>query len=238
MCMKVASNKYQFLSSERQGHLAVITFQREDKLNALSEEMTVELHRALDEVAEEFPGTRVLILTGAGRGFCSGADVGRLIQRANDDSASPKSERPETPVSSIMLLASHLRRIPQPVVAAVNGVAAGAGLSLALCSDVRIASEDARFSAIFVKRSLVPDTAASYTIAALAGQGVAAEMCLTGRVYDARWALEKGLVNKVVPAGDLMAEAETLADEIASNPPIAVRSTKALLYANGPAGIF
>ena len=108
-------------------------------------------------------------------------------------------------------------------------MAAGAGLAIALASDIRIASEEARFSCIFVKRSLVPDTAASYTLPRLVGHGVAMEMALTGNIYNAPWALEKGLVNRVVPADKLMDEAMALASDIASNPPICVRSTKQLL---------
>ncbi|MCH8224800.1 MAG: enoyl-CoA hydratase/isomerase family protein, partial [Chloroflexi bacterium] len=125
-------------------------------------------------------------------------------------------------------------RLPQPVIAAINGVAAGAGLSIALASDIRIASDQARFSSIFVKRSLVPDNGASYLLPALAGAGVASEMALTGRIYDAQWALQKGLVNKVVPADQLMEEARSMAEEIASNPPLAVRSTKQLLISHMP----
>ena len=108
-------------------------------------------------------------------------------------------------------------------------MAAGAGLSIALASDIRVASHEARFSSIFIKRSLVPDNGASYVLSALVGTGVAAEMAFTGRIYDAQWALQMGLVNKVVPADQLMEEVRFLAEEIASNPPLAVRSTKQIL---------
>jgi len=115
------------------------------------------------------------------------------------------------------------------VVSAINGAAVGAGLSIALATDIRIATEKARFSAIFVKRGLVPDTAASATIKAIAGHGIAAEMSLTGKIYDAEWALSKGLVNEVVGPASLLDKCMEVAREIAANPPLAVRQTKQLL---------
>ena len=136
--------------------------------------------------------------------------------------------------ASILAVGPHLPKLPQPVIAAVNGVAAGAGLSIALASDIRVASEQARFSSIFIKRALVPDNCASYILPALVGMGVAAEMALTGRIYDAQWALKMGLVNMVVPGDRLIEEAQSLAEEIASNPPLAVRSTKQLLNSRIP----
>lgn len=220
---------YEQLTIERDGFIATITLNRPERLNALNGDLTSELHRVLDELDGEFPDVRVIILTGAGRGFCSGADVG--AQAAGLNNTTP---RPYDPTTSIPPLAPQIRRMAQPVIAAVNGVAAGAGLSLSLAADIRIASEDARFSCIFVKRSLVPDTGSSVSLPALVGPGVAAEMALTGRVYDAAWALEKGLVNKVVPADRLLAEAREMAAEIAANPPLCVRSIKPLLHRRKP----
>ncbi len=222
---------YEALQLERSGHVAVLTLNRPEKLNAFNRQLTHELHSALDEVAGEFPDTRVLIITGAGRGFCTGADVGDqaegLARSKGQESHQYDSEAAFN--ESILTLGPHIPRIPQPVIAAVNGVAAGAGLSIALASDIRVASDKARFSCIFVKRSLVPDNGASYILPALAGMGVAAEMALTGRVYDAQWAQRVGLVNMLVPAEQLMEEATALAQEIAFNPPLAVRATKQLL---------
>jgi 2-(1,2-epoxy-1,2-dihydrophenyl)acetyl-CoA isomerase len=220
----MVAKTYTVLSLEREGHVATITLNRPEKLNALSRDLIDELHVALDEVSDD-SDIRVLILTGAGRGFCSGADVGRQLESLEGRQAPPTA--PQGPV--ITELGPHIRRIPQPVIAAVNGVAAGAGFAIALASDVRIASEAARFSCIFIKRSLVPDTAASYTLPKLVGNGIAREMALTGNIYSAQWALEKGLVNKVVPADKLLEEAMALANDIAANPPLSVRATKQLL---------
>ncbi|MDA0262712.1 MAG: enoyl-CoA hydratase/isomerase family protein [Chloroflexi bacterium] len=225
---------FQHIGLDRRDRVAVITLQRPDRLNALNRQMAQELHDALDLLAGEFPETRAVVITGAGRGFCSGADVGDIAKRLDDQldgNLGPDASAGQGP-SITMRLAPHLRQIPQPVIAAVNGVAAGAGLGIALCSDIRIASDAARFTSIFVKRSLVPDAGVSQLLGALAGPGIAAEMAFTGRVYDAQWALDKGLVNRVVPAGDLMAEAEAMAQEIAANPPLAVKATKELLNAH------
>ena len=127
-----------------------------------------------------------------------------------------------------MGLAPQLRGIPKPVIAAVNGVAAGAGRGIALASDIRLASESARFTSVFVKRSLVPDAGVSEILIALSGPGIAAEMSFTGRVYDAPWALSKGLVNAVIPDDELTAQAEAMAQEIAANAPQAVKAIKGL----------
>ena len=227
-----SGTEFQHIALERHDHLAVLTLQRPDRLNALNREMGLELHAVLDQLAGEFPEIRVVIITGAGRGFCSGADVGDMPKRmaSGDRAAGTLDEGP----SITMRLAPHLREIPQPIIAAVNGVAAGAGLGIALSCDIRIASESARFSSVFVKRSLVPDAGVSEILGALVGPGIAAEMAYTGRVYDAPWALEKGLVNRKVPADELLAQAESLALEIAANPPLAVKATKALLNSHYP----
>lgn len=218
----MATGRYRVLTLEREGHIATITLNRSEKLNALDAELTSEFHQALDDVAAD-GDARVLVVTGAGRAFCSGADVNRQL-----DSLEGRGTAPAAEGRGITDLAPHIRRIPQPVIAAVNGVAAGAGFAVSLACDIRIASEAARFSCIFVKRSLVPDTASSYTLPSLVGYGIAREMALTGNIYDAPWALEKGLVNRVVPAERLLEEAAVLANDIASNPPICVRSIKQL----------
>ena len=227
---------YETLYLERSGHVAGLTLDRPEKLNAFDRRLTSEFHSALDEVTAEFPNIRVLILTGEGRGFCSGADVSQQAENlsAANDRAPGLQESGVAFNESILTVAPHLKKIPQPTVAAINGVAAGAGLSIALACDIRIASEEARFSSIFIKRSLVPDNGISYTLPAIAGMGVALEMALTGRIYDAQWALRAGLVSMVVPADRLMEESEALAAEIASNPPLAVRATKQLMNRHLP----
>ena len=216
---------YEVLYLERIGHVAILTLNRPDRMNAINYQLRSELNLALDEVAGEFPEARVLIITGAGRGFCSGADVGDQADRL----AKAQELPPGTDVAlaeSKKAVAPRLPLLPQPVIAAVNGVAAGAGLSIALASDIRVASDEARFSSLFIKRAGVPDNGASYLLPALVGPGVAAEMAFTGRIYDADWAYRVGLVNTVVPEDQLLDAAKSMAEEIASNPPLAVRATK------------
>jgi 2-(1,2-epoxy-1,2-dihydrophenyl)acetyl-CoA isomerase len=217
-------SSYELLKLDRDGHVATITLNRPEKLNALSADLIAEFHTVLDEIDAESE-IRAVVLTGNGRGFCSGADVNRQLESLEGR----QSQSPAPTGPGITALGPHIRRISQPVIAAVNGVAAGAGLAIALASDIRIASEEARFSCIFVKRSLVPDTGASYTLPRLVGHGIAMEMALTGNIYSAPWALEKGMVNRVVPADKLIEEALALANDIASNPPICVRAIKQLL---------
>ena len=227
-----AGTGFQHIELQRRGHVAVITLQRPDRLNALNRQMGLELHEVLDLLAGEFPAVRAVVITGAGRGFCSGADVGDMPKRMAE--AGAKGDNADDGPSITMRLAPHLREIPQPVIAAVNGVAAGAGLGIALACDIRLASDTARFTSVFVKRSLVPDAGVSQILSALAGPGIAAEMAFTGRIYDAQWALAKGLVNQVFPAEELMSQAESLAQEIAANPPLAVKATKELFNSHYP----
>lgn len=223
---KRARVSYEFLAMERLEHVAIITLRRADKLNALNRRLAREVHAALDEVAASAGEIRALVITGEGRGFCSGADVTEWKEAQLEGAHFEEAPRDGRGVSE---LAPHLRRIPQPVIAAVNGIAAGGGLAIALASDIRIASEQARFASIFVKRSLVPDTAASYTLPKLVGHGIASEMALTGNLFDAQWALRVGLVNRVVPADELIEAAVKVGNDIAANPPLAVMAIKQLL---------
>ena len=185
----MTSLEYDNIKVELRDFVATVTLNRPEKLNALNAALVADLHNILDDlaIAQE---VRVIIITGSGRGFCSGADVSQQL-----DSLEGRSPEPQGPPT--VELGPHIRLVPQPVIAAINGVAAGAGLAIALASDIRIASISSSFSSIFVKRSLVPDTGSSYTLARLVGHGIALEMSLTGNIYDSQWALEKGLVNKV-----------------------------------------
>ena len=224
---------YEVLTLDRDGYLATITLNRPERLNALSGPLILELHQALDEVAKE-DDIRAIILTGEGRGFCSGADVTGMRNRAEGNEEALRADRAaqlKRTLGGLVLtqLSVHIRQTPQPVIAAVNGVAAGGGLAIALSCDIRVASDQARFASIFIKRSIMPDTGVSAMLPQLLGPGIAAEMALTGNVYDAKWAMEKGLVNKVVPHAQLLDEARSYAEAVAGNPPIAVRMTKQLL---------
>ena len=215
---------YENVEVERVEHVGVIRLNRPKLLNALSPGLCLDLNDALDEFEADFPDIRAIILTGNGRGFCSGADLNGQIAAANGDAPGRRTTR-----APYMPIAPRMRRLAQPIIAAVNGVTAGAGFSLSLAADIRIASDQARFASIFVKRALVPDTGSSESMVDLVGLGIASEMAFTGRLFDAPWALEKGLVNSVVPHERLINAAMALANEIAGNPPLTVRSAKKLL---------
>ena len=217
---------YDNLTIERGDHIATITMNRPEALNALDRGLTRDMHMAIEELSGEFPDIRVVILTGAGRGFCSGADV-----MAQARGLTPSEPEPHDPLNSIPPLAPELQAMPQPVIAAVNGVAAGAGFSLAMASDIRVAAESSRYAVIFVKRSLVPDTGSSHSLPAVVGRvarrwrwrSPAASTTRRGRS-------SAGLVNYVVPDDQVLPEARALASEIANNPPLCVQSIKQLMH--------
>jgi enoyl-CoA hydratase/carnithine racemase len=220
------------LQVERRNHVAILTLNRPESLNAMNQELVAEVHATLDTIAEEFPEIRAVVLTGNGRGFCAGTDMKAIadnVGRTNTRQASDPRPR------NIGDIGPHIRSLPQPVIAAVNGVAVGAGFAMVLACDLRIASEQARFAGIFVNRSLPPDGASSYTLATIVGPTVAAEVLFTGRMYDAQWAEGVGLVNSVVAPEQLLPDAIALAEEIASKPPIATRITKDLMNRFAPA---
>lgn len=212
---------------EQHAHVAVLRLNRPDKMNAFDLAMTADMHAAIDELGRLFPEVRAVVLTGAGRAFCAGADMALVAANASGKKVPPVEGR------YIIDIAPRLRRLPQPVIGAINGVATGAGLGIALACDMRFAAEQARFSSMFIKRSLVPDTGTSFTLQRLMGPALAAEMVMTGRMVDAAFALRTGLVTSVVSAEQLMPEALAMAAEIAANPPLAMRATKKLMNSYG-----
>jgi len=211
---------------EKDGFVAVLTLNRPEKMNAISADMRVAIPRALEEIQRD-DAVRVLILTGAGRGFCSGADVAVQAARAAGQIADTSRQTLLQLVGSFVLA---FEKLNKPVIAAVNGVAAGIGLTLALTCDIRIASANARFSAIWVKRGLIADGGASLLLPLTVGMEKALELCFTGDVIDAPEAERIGLVSRVVPAEELMTRAQELARKIAANPPISVELAKRVMW--------
>ena len=207
--------------------IATITLNRPNKLNAISDTLSVELEHAL-ESANSDDEVRVLILTGAGRGFCSGADVSTLGNKITATGGHLVDKSPSA--GGIWTYTLQIQNFEKPVIAAINGPATGAGFSIALACDIRIASDMARFSQIFIKRGLVPDTGSTYFLPRLVGMSRACEMVFTGEILDAEQAKEYGLVNRVVPHDDLMKEAIKLATRIAAGPPVAMKLAKRALY--------
>jgi 2-(1,2-epoxy-1,2-dihydrophenyl)acetyl-CoA isomerase len=205
--------------------VAVLTLNRPDVLNAFDDELG---HAALQAVekASQDESVRCVVLTGAGRAFCSGEDLGALA------GGYEKGEPPElgaTLTDRYNPLIRALRSAPKPVIAAVNGVAAGAGASVALACDFRIASERAKLALAFVKVGLVPDSGAIWFLTKMVGAAKAWELSATGNQVDAEEGLRLGLFNRVVPAADFDAEWRSYARGLASGPTRAFALIKSLV---------
>ncbi len=210
----------------RDAGVLTLTLNRPDRLNALNPELAAALSQALDRAARD-PDVRVVVLTGAGRAFSAGGDLA-AIRDARDRGAIAELE-PLLRAGQKMVLT--MRAMRQPVIAAVNGAAAGGGMNLALAADIRIAAEDAVFAQSFAKVGLFPDFGGTFLLPRLVGESRAAEMFYTGDLIDAQTALRIGVVNRVVPAAHLAAEARALAAKIAQGPPLPVRTVKQVLFA-------
>jgi 2-(1,2-epoxy-1,2-dihydrophenyl)acetyl-CoA isomerase len=209
------------LRLEVDGPVAILTLDRPEALNALTVPLKVALRDALESLAAD-RAVRTVILTGAGRAFCAGQD---LAEREQPDAAPLDVEVRERYNPIIRAL----RSMGQPVIAAVNGVAAGAGASLAFACDLRIAAEEARFVLAFGRIGLVPDSGATWFLPRLVGPAKAAELTLVGDPVDAAEALRLGLVSKVVPGDQLLSEATALAERVAAGAPLAMALTKEAL---------
>ena len=209
------------LRVEVEGPVATLTLDRPEALNALTVPVKIALRDALETIARD-GAVRAVILTGTGRAFCAGQD---LAERERPDAAPLEVEVTERYNPIIRAI----RSMGQPVIAAVNGVAAGAGASLAFACDLRIASEEARFVLAFGRIGLVPDSGATWFLPRLVGPAKAAELALVGEGLDAAEALRIGLVSKVVPGAQLLDEASTLAERLAEGAPLALALTKEAL---------
>src|SRR5947209_9306304 len=217
---------YECLIHEVKDGIATLTLNRPERLNALGGTLRDDLHDAITRSAAD-PDVRVLIITGAGKGFCSGGDVKAMNEAKEGQRERPLLEK-IAPGRDRTLLA--MRDAPQPIIAAVNGAAAGAGMNLALGCDIRLASTAAKFSQAFVKRGLHPDWGGTYFLPRIVGMAKACELIFTGAVIDAGEALRLGLVSAVYAPEELMPAAYELARKIASGPPVAIRLAKRALY--------
>ncbi|HEY9681687.1 MAG TPA: enoyl-CoA hydratase-related protein [Oculatellaceae cyanobacterium] len=210
------------LNFEKKDGVATITLNRADKLNAFNDELTFALQDALKE-CEKDDAVRAVILTGAGRGFCSGQD---LAARQLAEGSAQQVSLGESIRRRYNPIITKIRRMEKPVIAAVNGVAAGAGASLAFACDLRIASDTASFIQAFTKIGLVPDSGSTFFLPRLIGTTKALELMFTADKLGAEEALKLGLVNKVVPAESLLKETEALAIRLANGPTKAFGLTK------------
>jgi enoyl-CoA hydratase/carnithine racemase len=222
--------------------IATITLNRPEKMNAFTGTMQNELIDAFGKVDAD-DNVRVAIVTGAGRAFCAGAD---LSQGAKTFDYNARSDRPDRAGAgtgtSVNWSDERIRdgggRVSlrifeclKPVIAAVNGAAVGVGVTMQLPMDIRIASESARFGFVFARRGIVPEACSSWFLPRIVGISKAMEWCATGRVFDAKEALDAGLVSKVVKAEELLPTATALAREIADNTsPVSVALTRQMLW--------
>ncbi|MET0182720.1 MAG: enoyl-CoA hydratase-related protein [Caulobacterales bacterium] len=202
--------------------VATITLNRPDKLNAITLEMGQAYDACMARLSQD-KKVRVVLITGAGRGFCAGADAGRLQTLVNDsgatlsDSATAASDAWASVPDYLRARYQVARVMPQPVIAAINGACAGAGLALAISCDIRLASSNAFFSAVFAKRGLIAESGLAWTLPRLIGRSAATEMMLSGRRVDAADALRIGLVNTVIEHEQFAAYALSYARDIAAN---------------------
>jgi 2-(1,2-epoxy-1,2-dihydrophenyl)acetyl-CoA isomerase len=221
------------LRLERDGHVAVATLDRPDKLNALSMELSKELLGLCEQVNED-DDIWVLVITGAGRGFCSGADL--TGRRPAERAEAGHSVRVDE-LGWVGRQAMGVSGIAKPTIAAVNGVAAGAGMSLALACDMRTGDSRTRFRSVFAERSLSPDSGMSYFLPRIVGYSRAADLIFTSRDVGADEAYRLGLLDRLGEGEQALDEAMRLAATVAALPPLAIRSGKRVLQHNMNVGL-
>jgi 2-(1,2-epoxy-1,2-dihydrophenyl)acetyl-CoA isomerase len=200
-----------------------ITLNRPERLNAVNPQLAAELPRAIDDAARD-DGVRVVMITGAGRGFCSGLDLSEPPRLPEGD----LRERLD-PLAWVGRWVLAAVRCEKPLIAAINGSAAGAGFGLALATDIRLVARSARLTAGYVRRGLSPDAGVSYLLPRLVGLSRASEILLSGRELDADESLRIGLASEVVEDSAFAAEVLAYAERLAAGPPIAFALTKRLL---------
>ncbi|MEP6635507.1 MAG: enoyl-CoA hydratase-related protein [Acidobacteriota bacterium] len=219
---------YQFIQLEMQKAVGVITLNRPESLNALTLEVGREFQAAVKEAQQG--GARAIVLTGAGRAFCAGGDL-REMQKlaAQDGRVEAFFDEPLRELNKCLLL---IRRTPLPFIAAVNGAASGGGCNLALSCDLVIAGEGARFNQAFIRIGLSPDCGGTFILPRLVGWRRATQLLMTGEVVTAPEALAMGMINAVVPDGELLKQAMAMAAALASAPTAAIGRIKELLEAS------
>ena len=207
-------------------HIATITLNRPERMNTISHRMLNELTRHL-VAADADPDVRVVILTGTGRAFCAGLDLGEATRGGSDSIAngariSTNLDLRETPPTVLFNMGT-------PTICALNGSAAGYGMDTALGCDIRLMASGAKMAAAFTKRGILPESGGTWFLPRLIGWSKAAELIFTGRTLTAAECVEMGLASRVVPEAELMDVARALAAEIAANAPLAVQASKRMM---------
>ena len=213
---------------EKTEHVAVLTLNRPQKLNALNGELRDAMLDAIADVKAD-DAVRAVIFTGAGRGFCSGAD---LTGGGGGQNTAPTQNEHLDDLGWVGRQALAVYGLNKPVIGAVNGVAAGAGMSLALACDVRVGTERARFKTVFIERNLSPDSGMSFFLPRIVGYSRATDLIYTSRTVDAEEAHRIGLLDRLVEHDTLMESALELAAQMTGWPPLALRMSKRVLQHN------
>ena len=221
--------QYKTVIVEKKNGVATLIFNRPETLNAFNGEMQEETSEAISELGRD-EETKVIIITGAGRSFSSGVDVRQELARVAEGASGAVFENIIQGKPNIISAVLQLRRMDKPIIAAINGIAMGAGMCVALASDLRIASERAQFSMAFILRGIIPDVGGTFLLPKLIGSGKACELMFTGDMIDVREAEQIGLVNKVVPHEELMKVTEELANKLTKRPPVALKYAKRAIY--------
>jgi 2-(1,2-epoxy-1,2-dihydrophenyl)acetyl-CoA isomerase len=210
---------------KREGSIATLILNRPERMNALNKDLVLALNAALTRV-EADQEINVVVLAGAGRAFCAGGDLAVIGKGRQENDIAELEPILRAGMQAVL----KIRTMRQPVIAAVHGAAAGAGMNIALAADIRIASEDAMFGQNFAKVGLFPDYGGTFFLPQLVGPAKAAELFYTGDMIDAAEALRIGIVNRVVPLAQLESEVRALAQKIAQGPGIAIRAVKQTLF--------
>jgi enoyl-CoA hydratase/carnithine racemase len=213
------------ISLEKQGHVALATFHRPEALNAFRQATLRDFLSLLDEV-EADPSVRVLVLTGAGRAFSAGIDLKEIGQSA---AGTPSLAQLYGDLQTTQDVTRRMVHMPKVILSAINGLAVGIGVEIALASDIRLASERATFTFAEVKRALFETNGVMYLLPRLIGQGRALHLLLTGETIEAQEALSAGLVTRVLPQEQLLDAALDIARTIAANAPLSVRLVKQVM---------
>lgn len=217
-------NTQTLLIDKKEG-IAIVKMNRPDRMNALGVELRTDLLACFDDLARD-DQVRVIILTGSGKAFCAGGDLSELKEKMTVSQAGNY-------VREVARIIKAIRNLEKPVIAGVNGAAVGAGFSLAMASDLVVASEKAFFSMAFVKVGLVPDLGATFFAPRLFGTQRAKEMAFLGRTLSARDLWERGLINELVPPEALEQKTMELAGQVAAGPPLALGLAKKMMNQSG-----
>lgn len=213
--------KWEYVLLDKKDRIGTITLNRPEKYNAFAGNMREEILEAVEDACRD-PEVRAIVITGAGKAFCTGGDVDEFVSGKAQVLSKKVSNERHTMHKIVLAINS----VEKPVIAAVNGVAAGGGCNLALSCDIRIASEKARFGQTFTRIGLHPDWGGIHFLPRLVGYAKAAELIFSGDIIDAQEAVRIGMVNRVVEHDELMSVTYALADRMASNAPIPIALAK------------